>query len=118
MTRRRLFVLFVSGFTGLCLVRCKSLPVAESIAEQRVENRAAVEVAKRSNLPPKEKEQVVNALDNSSKKLTECGQDNANLKADLTAAEWYEGAFWKLVIGNAVFILGFLVYLFKFRRSQ
>lgn len=118
MTRARLFVLFVSGFTGLCLVRCKSLPVAESIAEQRVENRAAVETAKRSNLPPKEKEQIVNAIENSSQKLTECGKDNANLRADLTAAEWYKGALWKLVIGNAVLVIGFLVWLFKFRRSQ
>jgi len=107
---RLAIVLFISGFTGLCLTRCKSPQLKKEIIEQRIENEQATEIVKKYIPEGKDRTFIQNALSKSSELLEVA--DKARTKAEDTAKEtegdakkwrWLKGIAIAAGIGLAVF---------------
>lgn len=107
---RLAIVLFVSGFTGLTLTRCKSTPIRESVYEQRKENEKASEIVEKYIPQGKEREAVKRALSNSSKLLevsdkarTEAETEAKEAEADASKWRWLKAIGLTLLSAGAVF---------------
>lgn len=104
---RPLRVIILSSFS---LVACASRQIATEIIEQRVENNSAIETVKNSTLAPKEKAQVTTALENSNKRLTDCGNDNAKKDEQVMgiteSRDWWRALAFKLMGATLIAILG------------
>lgn len=113
---RLAIVLFISGFTGLNLSRCKSYQIPEKIIRQEIENEEAKEIVETYIPVGAHRDKVVNALKNSSKLLVETDKARQEEKADkekeTLRADKNAGAartiFWaKVAAGLALAALGF-----------
>lgn len=113
---RLAIVLFISGFTGLNLSRCKSYQIPEKIIRQEIENEEAKEIVEAYIPMGPHRERVVNALENSSRLLKETDKARQEEKADkekeTLRADKNAGAaktiFWAKVAGGlAIAALGF-----------
>lgn len=113
---RLAIVLFVSGFTGLCVTRCKSYDITQKIKEQRTENEEAKKIAKRYIPSGPYLARVVDALDGSSSLLSKTDKERQNEKAkkekETLRADKNAGAartiFWaKVAAGLSIAALGF-----------
>lgn len=107
---RLAIVLFISGFTGLCLTRCKSPQLKKEIIEQRIENEQATEIVKKYIPEGKDRTFIQNALSKSSELLEVA--DKARTKAEDTAKEtegdaekwrWLKGIGLTLISAGAIF---------------
>lgn len=103
-------VLFISGFTGLNLSRCKSYQIPEKIIRQEIENEEATQIAQRYIPAGKDQQKVVGALKNSSELLREAEKETQKAQAAEKAAEsdakkfrWIKGIAIAAGIALAVF---------------
>lgn len=108
--RSALIVLFVSGFTGLCLTRCKSVPLKQEIIEQRIENEQAKDIVKKYIPQGKDRTFIENALSKSSELLevADKARTTAEVKAEEAQADaskwrWLKGIAIACGLGLAVF---------------
>lgn len=123
--RRALILLFVSGFTGLSLTRCKSYDITRKIEDQRTENEEAKEIAEKFIPVGPHRDRVVNALDRSSKLLSDtdkarqeekAGKEKETLRADKNAGA-ARTIFWAKVAAG-VAVAGLCIYGVKKIGSQ
>lgn len=98
---RLVIVLFVSGFTGLCLTRCKSPQLKKEIIEQRIENDQAKEIVKKYIPEGKDRTFIERALSKSSELLEVA--DKARTEAEVKAEEAQADAKkWRWLKGLAI----------------
>lgn len=107
---RLAIVLFVSGFTGLTLTRCKSVTIREQVYEQRKENEKASEIVEKYIPEGRDRQAVKNALSKSTELLEMADKARTTAEADAKEAEadaskwrWLKGIGLALLSAGAIF---------------
>jgi len=113
---RLAIVLFVSGFTGLCLTRCASTPTPRETVQAIDDTDDLEDLIEESNLSPEKKSQGKAKAANVKDTLQKQGETITRQAATISALEKYKSAVIGFVVAMVLVIIGG-VYWFIRRRA-
>lgn len=107
-------VLFVSGFTGLTLTRCKSVPPK---TEKAIEISESLDSdIDKSDATPEQKSGMKKKNSDVRTIVTDQGKTLTTQATEINRLKWYEDIFWQIVMAAGGVLIGAIVSWVILRR--